>query len=299
MTPASNSRALLDRYLEHLGSERRLSAHTLSAYTRDIETLFRHAGATPLAKLQVHDIRRLVAQLHGGGLDARSLARTLSAWRGFFRYLARDHGFRDNPCVGIRAPKAARRLPHALSPDEAQRLLEAQADGVLAVRDKAMFELLYSSGLRLSELTGLAPGDVDFTEGTVRVTGKGSKTRIVPVGRPALDALTAWLASRNRMARCVQDALFVNRLGRRLHPRSVQQRLKALGAKQGLSTRVHPHALRHSFASHVLQSSSDLRAVQEMLGHASISTTQVYTHLDFQHLAKVYDAAHPRATKNS
>ena len=299
MTPASNSRALLDRYLEHLASERRLSAHTLAAYARDVETLLRHAGATPITSLQVHDIRRLVAQLHGSGLNARSLARALSAWRGFFRYLARDHGFGDNPCVGIRAPKSARRLPHALSPDEAQRLLEVEADNGVAVRDKAMFELLYSSGLRLSELTGLAPGDVDFSEGTVRVTGKGSKTRIVPVGRPALDALTTWLASRDRMARCAPDALFVSRLGRRLHPRSVQQRLKTLAMKQGLSTRVHPHALRHSFASHVLQSSSDLRAVQEMLGHTSISTTQVYTHLDFQHLAKVYDAAHPRAKKKS
>jgi integrase/recombinase XerC len=299
VTPSSHSGALLGRYLEHLASERRLSAHTIAAYTRDIETLLRHAGSTPLGKLQVHDIRRLVAQLHGSGLNARSLARTLSAWRGFFRYLARDHGFGDNPCVGIRAPKAVRRLPNALSPDEAQRLLQVEATGALAVRDKAMFELLYSSGLRLSELTGLAPGDVDLADGTVRVTGKGSKTRIVPVGRQALDALTAWLASRSRIKRCAQDALFVNRLGGRLHARSVQQRLKALASKQGLSTRVHPHALRHSFASHVLQSSSDLRAVQEMLGHASISTTQVYTHLDFQHLAKVYDAAHPRAKKKS
>ena len=299
MTPPSCSGRLLGRYLEHLASERRLSAHTLAGYTRDIEALLRHAGATPLAKLQVHDIRRLVAQLHGSGLSARSLARALSAWRGFFRYLARDHGYGDNPCVGIRAPKSARRLPHALSPDEAQRLLEIDADTALAARDKAMFELLYSSGLRLSELTGLAPGDVDFTEGTVRVTGKGSKTRIVPVGRPALDALTTWLKSREQIARHQPDALFVSRHGRRLHPRSVQQRLKALASKQGLSTRVHPHALRHSFASHVLQSSSDLRAVQEMLGHASISTTQVYTHLDFQHLAKVYDAAHPRAKKKS
>jgi integrase/recombinase XerC len=223
----------------------------------------------------------------------------LSGWRGFYRYLARDHGYGDNPCLGIRAPKAAKRLPHALSPDEASRLLDAKADGALAVRDKAMFELFYSSGLRLSELTGLAPADVSYAEGTVRVTGKGSKTRIVPVGAQALEALSAWVKTRADISRLAVDALFVSRLGQRLTPRSVQQRLKAWALKRGLATNVHPHVLRHSFASHVLQSSGDLRAVQEMLGHASISTTQVYTHLDFQHLAKVYDAAHPRARRKS
>jgi integrase/recombinase XerC len=219
----------------------------------------------------------------------------LSAWRGFYRYLARDHGYGDNPCLGTRAPKASKRLPHALSPDEAKRLLDVNADGTLALRDKAMFELFYSSGLRLSELTGLAPSDVNYVEATVRVTGKGSKTRIVPVGTQALEALRAWLEARVQIQRCDSGALFVNRLGKRLTPRSVQLRLKTWALKQGMPTNVHPHVLRHSFASHVLQSSGDLRAVQEMLGHASISTTQVYTHLDFQHLAKVYDAAHPRA----
>ena len=172
-------------------------------------------------------------------------------------------------------------------------------EGALAVRDKAMFELFYSSGLRLSELTGLAPADVNFSDGTVRMTGKGSKTRIVPVGTQAIDALTRWLETRVKIAGCQPEALFLNRLGRRLSPRSVQQRLKTWALRQGVSTNVHPHVLRHSFASHVLQSSGDLRAVQEMLGHASISTTQVYTHLDFQHLAKVYDAAHPRAKLKS
>ncbi|HYC45866.1 MAG TPA: tyrosine recombinase XerC [Burkholderiales bacterium] len=290
---------LLRSYLDHLAHERRLSAHTLSNYRRDLETLIARAGETPLAKLQVHDVRRLVSQLHAKGLGPRSLARMLSAWRGFYRYLARDHGYTDNPCLGIRAPKAAKRLPHALSPDEANRLLDANADTALAVRDKAMFELFYSSGLRLSELTGLAPADVNRGEGTVRVTGKGSKTRIVPVGTHALRALDAWLETRAQIPRHDRAALFVNRLGQRLTPRSVQQRLKTWALKRGVSTRVHPHVLRHSFASHVLQSSGDLRAVQEMLGHASISTTQVYTHLDFQHLAKVYDAAHPRARRQS
>jgi integrase/recombinase XerC len=223
----------------------------------------------------------------------------LSAWRGFYHYLARDHGYENNPCLGIRAPKGAKLLPQALSPDEAQQLLDAKTDGSLAVRDKAMFELFYSSGLRLSELTGLAPGDVNFADGTVRVTGKGSKTRIVPVGRYALVALTEWLALRALIPAHQADALFVNRAGGRLSNRSVQERLKGLALRLGITANVHPHVLRHSFASHVLQSSGDLRAVQEMLGHASISTTQIYTHLDFQHLAKVYDAAHPRAKKKS
>ena len=286
---------LLSKYLEHLAHERRLSRHTLDNYGRDIRLLLERADGVALSKLDVHDIRRFVGQLHGKGLNARSIARMLSAWRGFYRYLARDHGYGENPCMGIRAPKAAKRLPHALSPDEAHRLLDIEIEGAVDVRDKAIFELFYSSGLRLSELTGLAPTDVNFGDGTVRVTGKGAKTRIVPVGTHALAALTEWLAARAAIAGHEADALFVNRRGRRLSPRSVQYRLKVLALKQGISVNVHPHVLRHSFASHVLQSSSDLRAVQEMLGHASISTTQVYTHLDFQHLAKVYDAAHPRA----
>jgi integrase/recombinase XerC len=293
------SHPLLKQYLDHLAHERRLSVNTLEGYGRDIAALLERAAGKPLGKLDVHDIRRYAAQLHGKGLGPRSIARMLSGWRGFYRYLARDHGYGDNPCLGIRAPRAAKRLPHALSPDEASRLLDVQAEGALAIRDKAMFELFYSSGLRLSELTGLAPADVNYAEGTVRVTGKGSKTRIVPVGTRALEALGTWLKARVEVPRLAADALFVNRLGQRLTPRSVQQRLKAWALKQGIGTKVHPHVLRHSFASHVLQSSGDLRAVQEMLGHASISTTQVYTHLDFQHLAKVYDAAHPRARAKS
>ena len=295
----SASGRLLGQYREHLAHERRLSARTLHSYTRDIETLIGRCDDKPLAKLRVHDIRRLVSQLHAKGLNGRSIARMLSAWRGFYRYLARDHGYADNPCLGIRAPRTAKRLPPALSPDEAHRLLDGEAGSLLAARDKAMFELLYSSGLRLSELIGLAPADVNFKDGTARVTGKGSKTRVVPVGRYALEALTEWLANRARIPGHEPNALFVNRFGRRLSPRSVQQRLKAMALKQGVSAKVHPHVLRHSFASHVLQSSGDLRAVQEMLGHASISTTQIYTHLDFQHLAKVYDAAHPRAKKRN
>ncbi|HKA40218.1 MAG TPA: tyrosine recombinase XerC [Burkholderiales bacterium] len=286
-------------YLEHLSSERRLSRHTVDNYARDIAALLALTQGTPLKHVQVHHVRRGVAHLHGRGLDGRTLARMLSAWRGFFHYLARDHGFTQNPCVGIRPPRAAKRLPHALSPDEAGRLMEISATDPLAMRDKAMMELFYSSGLRLSELTGLAHDDVNFRDATLRVSGKGAKTRLVPVGSFALAALQAWLPLRGGLARADEEALFVGRDGGALGPRAVQARLKHWALKLGLADKVHPHALRHSFASHLLQSSGDLRAVQEMLGHSSISTTQVYTHLDFQHLAKAYDAAHPRAKRKS
>ena len=221
----------------------------------------------------------------------------LSGWRGFFRYLARDHGYTHNPCTGLRAPKAKKILPNALSPDEASRLMQLPGDDALAVRDRAIFELLYSSGLRLSELISLAPDDINFSDATVRVTGKGNKTRIVPVGSRALRALQDWLKPRTALIKAGSNALFVSRNGDRLTPRAIQYRMKSWALKLGLNADLYPHQLRHSFASHVLQSSGDLRAVQEMLGHASISTTQVYTHLDFQYLAKVYDAAHPRAKK--
>ena len=290
-------------YLSYLTHERRLSANTAASYKRDIDELISLVGAGNLGELQSHQIRRFVAQLHARGLDGRSIARMLSAWRGLYRYLVRDRGFAANPCMGVRAPKAARRLPHALSPDEATRLMqidegdEGDKGEALALRDKAMFELFYSSGLRLSELTSMSLGDIDVTDGTVRVTGKGGKTRVVPVGRHALVALDVWLAPRALLAHSDETALFLGQSGRRLGVRAVQLRLKHWAAKLGLDRSLHPHMLRHSFASHLLQSSGDLRAVQEMLGHASISTTQVYTQLDFQHLSKVYDAAHPRARR--
>ena len=298
--PASQAaQKYLRAYLDHLANERRLSAHTVANYARDIAALIELAAETPLARLQVHQIRRFVSQLHARGLGGRTLARMLSAWRGFFRYLARDHGYDNNPCLGLRAPKSAKTLPHALSPDEAGRLMDLGGDDALAVRDKAILELFYSSGLRLSELTGLAPADINYSDATVRVTGKGSKTRIVPVGSHALAALKAWLEKRALMVKKEESALFLSKNGGRLGPRAVEARVKHWSAKLGMSSKVHPHMLRHSFASHLLQSSGDLRAVQEMLGHASISTTQVYTQLDFQHLAKVYDAAHPRAKKKN
>jgi integrase/recombinase XerC len=261
-----------------------------------VQALLGLLGAQTLDTIQAHQARRAVAQLHARGLDGKSLARMLSAWRSLFRYLVRDHGYTRNPFLGIRPPRSARRLPKALSPDEAARLLEFAPDGAAALRDRAMFELFYSSGLRLSELTGLRVQDLDLGAETVRVTGKGSKTRIVPVGRVALDALREWLAARTAPA---SDLLFPSASGKAMHPRTVQRRLQARALAQGISQPVHPHMLRHSFASHVLQSSGDLRAVQEMLGHASISSTQIYTHLDFQHLAQAYDAAHPRARKAS
>ena len=290
---------LLEGYLGHLANERRLSRNTLLNYQRDNAALIELAAGTALDKLQIQHIRRFVAQLHGRGLDGRSLARMLSAWRGFYRYLARDHGYPHNPCAGLRAPKARKSLPHALSPDEAGRMMDIPDDGVLAMRDKAIFELLYSSGLRLSELTSLALGDINFGDATVRVTGKGARTRVVPVGSQAIIAVKKWLEQRALLAKEGTAALFVNRNGTPLGARGIQLRMKQWALKLGLAANVHPHVLRHSFASHVLQSSGDLRAVQEMLGHASISTTQVYTHLDFQYLAKVYDAAHPRAKKKS
>lgn len=295
--PTPNQDAL-HGFLGHLRNERRYSLLTAENYSRDICRLFKLAGVTPLNELKNHQIRRFIAQLHGGGLGGKSLARMLSAWRSFYSYLIRDHQFKDNPCIGLRAPKSARNLPHALSPDEAVRMMELPTTGdILAVRDKAMFELFYSSGLRLAELVSLDPAALDFADAAVRVIGKGAKTRIVPLGSYATSALQAWLALRGQLAKQDETALFVNRNGSRIGARAVQLRMSGWGIKQGITSGVHPHLLRHSFASHVLQSSGDLRAVQEMLGHTSISTTQVYTHLDFQYLSKIYDAAHPRAKK--
>lgn len=290
----------LHGFLDHLRNERRYSPLTAENYSRDICRLFKLAGVTSLNELKNHQIRRFVAQLHGSGLGGKSLARMLSAWRTFYSYLIRDHQFKDNPCIGLRAPKSARNLPHALSPDEAVRMMELPTAGdILAVRDKAMFELFYSSGLRLAELVNLDPGALDFADAAVRVIGKGAKTRIVPLGSYAISALQTWLALRGQLAKQDETALFVNRNGSRIGSRAVQLRMSEWGIKQGITSGVHPHLLRHSFASHVLQSSGDLRAVQEMLGHTSISTTQVYTHLDFQYLSKIYDAAHPRAKKKT
>lgn len=291
--------AAFDGYVSHLRVERRLAAHTVEAYARDVRVFLQLVAETPLGDITVHDVRRYVARLHGGGLGGRSLARKLSAWRGFYGYLVRDCGLGTNPVAGLRPPRSPKRLPTSLTPDEATRLLDGETGSPEPERDKAIFELIYSSGLRLAEVVALDPGDVDLRAGLVRVIGKGSKVRVVPVGRAAADAIAAWLPLRTTLARPGEAALFLNRRGGRIGARTIQLRLRRLAADRGIAVGVHPHVLRHSFASHLLQSSGDLRAVQELLGHASISTTQVYTHLDFQHLSKVYDAAHPRALKKS
>lgn len=299
-SPAPDEKsALINAYLAHLINERRLSALTEKSYARDLAILLQLSEKTPLNELRAHDIRHFIVKLHGEGLSGRSLARMLSAWRSFYRHLIRHHGYADNPCNGMRVPKSPRNLPHALSPDETAKLMAFGQEDQLSVRDRAMLELFYSSGLRLAELTQLRPEDINFAESTVRVRGKGSKTRVVPVGSYALQALQVWLKQRAGILKPGETALFLSRRGNQINPRTVEYRLKARATQQNLSNHAHPHALRHSFASHVLQSSGDLRAVQEMLGHASISTTQVYTHLDFQHLAKIYDSAHPRAKRKN
>jgi integrase/recombinase XerC len=290
---------LAEDYLQYLAYERRLAGHTLTNYRRDLETLDELAGRRDPAALQQGDIRRFMAQLHSRGLSPKSLARVLSGWRGFFEHLRREGLLRTNPADGVHAPRAEKRLPQTLSPDEASRLVSFEDDSPEGLRDRALYELAYSCGLRVSELTSLDLLSVDPASGEVRVTGKGNKTRIVPVGKAALTALGAWLKARASWPGAESQALFLGARGGRLSVRVVQARIKQWAIKQGITTDVHPHMLRHSFASHVLQSSGDLRAVQEMLGHASIASTQVYTHLDFQHLAKVYDAAHPRAKKKT
>lgn len=291
--------ACLEGFVRHLAVERRLSDHTVEAYRRDIEALIAHSQDLPLDRLTVHHIRRAVAVLRAKGLSGRTLARMLSAWRGLYGFLAREYGVGQDPCRAVKAPRSEKRLPNALTADDARRLVAIEPDDLLGARDRALLELFYSSGLRLSELVGLNWSMLDRQDGTVRVTGKGSKTRLVPVGRKAFEALQTWETLRTSLSAEEPEAVFVTRQGRRLSARAVQLRVRRAGIVQGLPMRIHPHALRHSFASHVLQSSGDLRAVQEMLGHASISTTQVYTHLDFQHLAKVYDAAHPRARRKT
>lgn len=286
-------------YLAHLRDERRLAALTLAAYRRDLDLLAELAKPRTPADLTLSDIRHYMMRLHGQGLAPRSLARTLSAWRGFYRYAIRMKTIPANPCSGVRLPRQARPLPKAMSPDETAQLLSASdLPDELETRDRAMLELFYSSGLRLSELAQLKINALDLREGSVTVTGKRGKTRIVPVGRHAIAALEAWLLERKQTARAGETtAVFVSRRGAALTPRAIQYRMKRWAARHGLAAHLHPHMLRHSFATHLLQSSGDLRAVQEMLGHADIATTQVYTHLDFQHLAKIYDASHPRARK--
>jgi integrase/recombinase XerC len=299
MRSRSDGAALSREYLDALKHQRRLSPATLRNYGQALDVLLALSKESELQKLEPAQIRRYVALMHSKGLSPRTLALMLSAWRGCFHWLVRHRGFRANPVVGIRAPRGARPLPKALSVEAAQRLLDGAPEGAELMRDAAMFELLYSSGLRRAELVALDVDDgrLDLRQGEVTVTGKGARTRTVPVGAKAREALKRWIDARQQLAAPGERALFVGSRGRRIGASLVGARLQAWARRRGLAERVHPHMLRHSFATHVLQSSQDLRAVQELLGHASISTTQVYTHLDFQSLAKVYDAAHPRAKK--
>jgi integrase/recombinase XerC len=293
MTPADQ----VDAWLQRLASERQASAHTVDAYRRDLAKLLRFMeaqGAATFDALDPNRMRAFIAAEHRAGLAAKSLQRLLSSCRSLFRQLIREGALAHDPLAGVRGPKVRRKLPQVLDVDEAGALVETDSGGKLAVRDRAMLELFYSSGLRLSELCGLRWIDLDLDGGEVRVLGKGGKTRVVPVGRQAVAALRALGAAEGMPP---DSAIFRGRGGGAINPRTVQLRMNKLALQQGLPKHVHPHLLRHTFASHVLESSGDLRAVQELLGHADIATTQIYTHLDFQHLAKVYDAAHPRAKR--
>lgn len=310
----SDKPTLVERYLAHAQFEKRLADRTVALYTDDLkrlQALAQEAGVS-LEQVQAHHVRRWMAQMHSGGRTPRGIALIVSGWRGFYTWLGREGLVSSNPLAGLRAPKAAKPLPKALHVDDALQLVEHRnedQDPWLQARDIAMVELLYSSGLRVAELTGLdvqasaqARGWIDMDGAEAHVLGKGSKRRSVPVGQQAMQALQAWLAIRNQglpVQAQTQTALFVGQRGTRLSSQAIWQRLRQRGVQAGMSTALHPHMLRHSFASHVLQSSGDLRAVQELLGHANISTTQVYTRLDYQHLAKAYDAAHPRARRKS
>ena len=292
----------INAFIRHLRDERRLSTHTISNYSRDLQVFVDFTKRFQFASwgaISVHDMRAFVAERHRKGLSASSIARALSSVRTFFNYLIREGELRNNPALDVSAPKGKKHLPRTLDPDRVAGLLEIKGNDPETLRDKAMFELLYSSGLRLAELVGMNINDVDIADATVRVTGKGKKDRNVPVGRYAREAVGVWLKNRSQLASQDETAMFVSKKGKRISPRTVQYRLNMWAKKLGLGESVHPHMLRHSFASHILESSGDLRAVQEMLGHADISSTQIYTHLDFQHLAHIYDKAHPRAKKKT
>ena len=292
----------IPRFLTHLTVERRLSAHTESNYRLDLDRFVEWCDRTAIAAWRTLDnqhIRTFAAAEFRRGAAPRTISRRLSALRSFFEFLIREGELPSNPAIGIQAPKAKKRLPATIDVDQMTRLLTFRTDEQLGLRDKAIMELFYSSGLRLAELVGLNLGDVDLADRTVRVLGKGSKMRIVPVGRYAADAIAAWLKERVALAALDETALFVSRRGQRLSARMVQERVAGWAKRQGLGVHLHPHMFRHSFATHLLESSQDLRGVQELLGHANIATTQIYTHLDFQHLARIYDAAHPRAKRKS
>lgn len=290
------------QFQDYLQFEKQYSTHTLSSYQRDLKQFqkwLKDNQCDDILKADNLHIRNWVAGLHRQGIGSHTLQRKLSSLRSFYNFLIRKRLLKNNPAVDIRAPKAAKKLPDTLDTDTLTQLLNIPADSILAIRDRAIMELFYSSGLRLSELTDLNLDSIDLSENSLRAIGKGNKERLLPIGSKAIEALETWLTKRNDMAKIDESALFVSTRGKRISTRSIQQRLNYWRKKQGLEQHIHPHKLRHSFASHILESSGDLRAVQELLGHADISTTQIYTHLDFQHLANVYDKAHPRARSKS
>lgn len=300
---AEHLQSPVDDFIDHLAQQRRLSAHTVNNYRRDLQQLLDYCDRAELdawSSLKTKELRQFTAFLHRKGLASRSIQRMLSAIRTFFQYLIKNDLADSNPAQAVQAPKAEKRLPSTLDVDQMNALLDHTIpDTFVASRDRAIMELFYSSGLRLAELAALDLRDIDFGDRLVHVTGKGNKDRVCPVGKQAIKALKDWLDKRDQTGFFDQPAVFITQQGRRLGVRSIQKRLSFWGKKQGISDHVHPHRLRHAFASHMLESSGDLRAVQELLGHSDISTTQIYTHVDFQHLAKVYDSAHPRAKKRS
>ncbi|MFK8027518.1 MAG: tyrosine recombinase XerC [Gammaproteobacteria bacterium] len=290
----------LPEYLDYLRTIKHYSPATLESYQRDIEGFFKFLSEQQIDDVDqatIHDIRAYIASCHRKGMAESSMQRLLSSLRGFYKYLLKDNQIGANPAADVRAPKGAKKLPKVLDVDQVDRLLSSESTTPLAVRDKAMMELFYSSGLRLSELVNLDVLDLDLKAGQVKILGKGNKTRYLPVGKQANQAVSEWLDLRLGLAQAGEKAVFINNRGSRLSQRAVQKRMREQAQRTELGVHVHPHMLRHSFASHLLESSGDLRSVQELLGHANISTTQVYTQLDFQHLAKVYDQAHPRARK--
>jgi len=299
---SDDAKHLLERFLNHLLVEKRASRHTVNNYRRDLNHFLNYCSDKPMGhwrEIDQADVRKHIAQRRRHGLEAKSLQRELSAIRSFFHYLAIHHEVENNPAKHIKAPKHAKKLPKVLDVDQMAGLLDAGAHAPLEIRDLAMFELFYSSGLRLSELAALDLSDIDWPAQVLTVrSGKGGKARALPIGGKAIKALNAWITTRRQQTGEGQPALFLSARGTRLTGRSIQLRLKRWCLAKGITGHVHPHMLRHSFASHLLESSQDLRAVQELLGHSNISTTQIYTHLDFQHLAEIYDKTHPRAKKS-
>lgn len=296
-----NNNSYIDNYIEYIKFEKRLSSNTIKNYLRDILLLKKQSPNKDFKSYKVEDIRRSVSIFHQKGINGKSLSRMLSSWRGFFDFLTNRYKFKQNPVIGIKAPKSKKTLPQTLSIDQVMKLINITDSTLLGIRDRAVMELFYSSGLRLSELVNIKLHEINTDDNTATITGKGDKTRVVPIGEYAMKALNGWLIERDKIKNISPENKFVflSKKGLPLGTRSIQYRLKYWAKKQGIPENIHPHLLRHSFASHILQSSQDLRAVQELLGHTNISTTQIYTHLDYQHLSKIYDKAHPRAKKNN